>query len=102
MGDAGKGLVLQEFQQGAPIDLEELPDPPQGMADFVVDLLDGNGDESGGEIRQHLFEPETLSQGYLVDFQRLNLHSTSPVFPHLPDSIENFEKINIREARRSA
>jgi hypothetical protein len=48
MGDPGESPVFPEFEQSAPVDLEEFPYPPQAIDDLAVDLIKGDGQEPRG------------------------------------------------------
>ena len=69
MSDSGKGLVFLEFQQSAPIDLEELHYLPQGMMDLAVDLIQRGGHEPCRNVGQQRLK----LQPFLKTLLRCNL-----------------------------
>jgi len=62
MRDSGKGLVFLDFQQTAPIDLEELHDPSQGIVDLAVDLIERDGHEPCRKVKQQRLKAQPLLQ----------------------------------------
>jgi hypothetical protein len=65
MRDSGKGLVFPHFQQTAPIDLEELHYPSQGIVDLAVDLIERDCHEPCGKVKQQRLEAKPLLEALL-------------------------------------
>ena len=53
-------LVHQQFSQAAPVNPEELHEPPQGRLDLRIDLTGGKVDEGGRQLRQQGLEAQAL------------------------------------------
>ena len=65
MGDLKGVLARQRAHQGAAVHIEKRHHHFQGALDFAVELLGGQVDEAGGQVRQQAFKAQPLGEGLL-------------------------------------